>query len=312
MIYCIGESLYDIVFRDGKPEWARPGGGMLNCAVTLGKAGAEVCLMTELGNDTVGKMILHYLEESGVGTGFMHITSANTALALAFLDEDNNADYQFYIGHREEAPAFTVPDFSKGDVLVFGSLYSVNRRNRNNIVKLALAAHNGGAIVLYDPNFRKAHLSKLPEVLPFIRENILLSDIVRGSDEDFEMITSSTDARTVKVYGVSEVLQENAQFDKRGESLQELNESSWNLIKQSGGKTLIITRNAMGADLFLSDKPIHFPAPPVKVTNTIGAGDAFNAGIAYQLHKNDFPQTEAEWGRIIHSGLEFAEKHLKN
>jgi sugar/nucleoside kinase (ribokinase family) len=107
------------------------------------------------------------------------------------------------------------------------------------------------------------------------------------------------------------VLQENAQIDNSGESLQNLNKSSWNFIKQSGGETLIITRNAMGADLFIADQPIHFPAPPVKVTNTIGAGDAFNAGIAYQLHKNNIPQTEAEWGRVVKRGLEFAEKHLK-
>ncbi len=295
MIYCIGESLYDIVFRDGKPEWARPGGGMLNCAVTLGKEGAEVCLMTELGNDTVGKMILHYLDESGVYTGFMHITSANTSLALAFLDEKNNADYQFYIDHREQAPAFTVPDFSNGDVLVFGSLYSVNRRNRSNIVKLAMAARNAGSIVLYDPNFRKAHLSKLPEVLPFIRENILLSDIVRGSDEDFEMITGSTDA---------------GKPEGNNDSFSLKSASVWDFIKQSGGDRLIITRNAQGADLFLIDTPVHFTAPPVRVTNTIGAGDAFNAGIAYQLHKNSLPQTEAEWGRVVQSGLRFAERHL--
>lgn len=35
-IYAIGETLYDIIFKDGQPQAGKPGGAMLNSTVSLG------------------------------------------------------------------------------------------------------------------------------------------------------------------------------------------------------------------------------------------------------------------------------------
>lgn len=278
MIYCIGESLYDIIFRNGQPEWAVPGGGMLNCAVSLGHAGANVHLISELGNDNVGNLISLFLEESKVRTDYLRTSDNNSTLAVAFLDDTGNATYQFYVTQPDSAPEFTVPDFQKGDLLVFGSFYSIAKRNRSNIVKLAMAARNAGAIVLYDPNFRKSHLNELDDVYRFIIENISLADIVRGSDEDFQLIMQATAGD--KIY---------------------------DLVKGAGGNILLITRNIDGVDLYLPESTDHYDAIPVNIVSTIGAGDSFNAGLVFELNKLcRLPLSAEEWKMVISTGLNFA------
>ncbi|HLN54157.1 MAG TPA: PfkB family carbohydrate kinase [Lentimicrobium sp.] len=279
MIYCVGETLYDIVFRNEKPEWALPGGGMFNCAMSLSHAGADVQLITELGDDKIGNLIRKSLNSAGVKDDYLRISNNNSTLALAFLDVKGNADYQFYKAYPEKAPELTVPDFRKEDVLIFGSLYSVDHRNRGNIIKLAMAAKNTGTIIIYDPNFRKSHAAKLPDVLPLIKENVSLADIVRGSDEDFSLISDA-----------------------------ESSMAAYDFIQQVGCKNLIVTRNSQGVDLFAGETPLlHFDALPVKIVSTIGAGDAFNAGFACQVHQfGRIPSSPEEWNIAISNGLSFA------
>ncbi len=256
-----------------------PGGGMFNCALSLGNAGTDVQLITELGDDYVGRIIMQTLERGGVKHDYLRVSHHNSSLALAFLDDSGNADYQFYKEYPAAAPEFTVPDFTNHDILIFGSLYSVDSRNRGNIVKLAISARNAGAVIIYDPNFRKSNAGKLPELLPSIVENISLADIVRGSDEDFKLIMNASDSN-----------------------------HAYEFVRDAGGKHLIVTQNREGADLFTEDNHrAHFDAIPVKIVSTIGAGDAFNAGIAYQIHQlGRVPSTPDEWKSSITTGLSYA------
>ena len=51
-----------------------------------------------------------------------------------------------------------------------------------------------GALIIYDPNFRKSHISELSDLKPMIIENMQMANIVRGSDEDFETIFGANSA----------------------------------------------------------------------------------------------------------------------
>lgn len=279
MIYCVGETLYDIVFKDGKPVWGIPGGGMFNCALSLAHAGADVQLITELGNDTPGSYVKDTLIRSGVKQDYLNNSKHNTTLALGFLDELGNADYQFYKVYSEIAPVFAVPEFSNNDILVFGSLYSVDKRNRENIVRLAMAARNAGSVIMYDPNFRKSNAEKLPELVGFIKENISMADIVRGSDEDFKLMANADNS-----------------------------DQAYEFVKLAGCENLILTLNKNGVDFFTPNNDrIHFDALPTELVSTIGAGDAFNAGVAYQIHQlGRAPASIDEWRSAINNGLSFA------
>lgn len=278
MIWCVGESLYDIVFLNGKPEWAVPGGSMLNAAVSAARFGEKVGLITELGNDEVGNLISGFLKKNGISLAKCHHYKGNTTLALAFLNSSGDAHYQFYQHAPDLAPEFTIPDFSPGDVLLFGSFYSVKSRNRHNISGLAKAARKAGAWVYYDPNFRRPHLEELVNTLPYIRENIAMADIVRGSDEDFNLIAAATNS-----------------------------EEAYKFVLENGCKNFIYTKNKKGVDLIAEGLTKHYDVPKVEVISTIGAGDSFNAGFATALHHcNKKELTETFWDHAIARAVIFA------
>jgi ribokinase len=50
-----------------------------------------------------------------------------------------------------------------------------------------------------------------------------------------------------------------------------------------GPRHVVVTLGAEGALWVSRDRTAHFPALPVKVLDTVGAGDAFNAGLAVGL-----------------------------
>ena len=96
-IYGIGETVYDIIFKDGAPQAAKPGGSVLNSMVSLGRTGLPVSFISEYGRDDVGSLIDRFLNDNGVNTSSVYrYNDANTSLALAFLDEKNDAHYTFY------------------------------------------------------------------------------------------------------------------------------------------------------------------------------------------------------------------------
>lgn len=188
-IYTIGETVMDILFRDGEPVTAKAGGSMLNTSVTLGRLKVPVHFISEYGTDRVGDMINSFLRSNSVDTTYVRrYNDGKSAVALAFLDEHHNADYSFYKIYPEKRLDVNLPTFTNDDIVLFGSYFGIAPEIRNSLLKILNHAKQNGTTIIYDPNFRKAHLHHLPNLLPFIHENIRLADIVKGSDEDFKNI----------------------------------------------------------------------------------------------------------------------------
>ena len=191
-IYAIGESLLDIMFSDNDTVSAKPGGSMLNACISLGRLGHQVHFFTEFGNDKAGDRIAGFLNENFVKSEYsIRHENRKTTLALAFLDASGIASYSFYQDLPEEAPTIKIPDFHKGDILLFGSSYSIRQRNRKNIELLLNSAHEAGATIIYDPNIRPAKIQDNADSRNQIFEMIAKSDIIKGSDEDFAYIFQS-------------------------------------------------------------------------------------------------------------------------
>lgn len=283
-IYAIGETIYDIIFRENQPRAAKPGGSMLNSAVSLGRCGLKVEMITEIGNDQVGRVVLDFLHENGVSASFINpVAEFKTPISLAFLDENGNANYSFYKKYPAERLNIEWPAAGKGDVVLFGSFYSLDKAIRSKIIPFIKKSKEKGAIIIYDPNIRKNHLDEIKSLMHLVEENIALADIVRGSNEDFE-----------NLFGLSDV------------------EAVYSRVKEIACKYLVVTKGENGCVFYSEKINLHIPAKKVEVISTIGAGDAFNAGIVAGLYKLDLNVDDlvniktGNWTEILGFGLNFA------
>jgi fructokinase len=291
VVYCIGETVLDIIFRDGAPVSAIPGGSMLNTSVSLGRAGQRAEFISEYGNDHTGKMIDSFLQENHVGSGFINrYGDGKTTLALAFLDRELNASYTFYTQYPAVRMKGPLPETKKEDVILFGSSYSITPGIHGKIKKWVKKAKAAGTLIIYDPNFRKSHAAVLDKVRPWIIQNIALADIVRGSDEDF-----------LTVFG----LEKPEEIKTR--------------LRSSGCNNVIITRNSKSVISWFGDNKTEINIPPVKpLVSTVGAGDNFNAGIIYSLVNSkltaedvmSMPKSRIE--ALILSGIAFSAEVCKS
>ncbi len=282
-IYTIGETVYDIVFKSGKPVTAIPGGAMLNSSVSLGRLGLPVSYITELGNDEVGNMIFDFLNNNGVETSFVYrFEDGKTALSLAFLDEDEKASYSFYKQYPEKRLASGIPGQGEDDIVLFGSFFSLSDEVRVPLLSFIRKATGNSSIVIYDPNYRKPHGSELPHLKDYLKENISFADIVRGSDEDFRFICGAKNA-----------------------------DEAFDFVRNSGCSILIFTTGDKNVEFRSEKLSFSVPVPEINIVSTIGAGDNFNAGIISGLFNSRIGIQNLNevgldlWRSIIEIGISF-------
>ena len=81
----IGETVLDILFKDNQPQKAVPGGSTFNSIVSLGRAGVNCAMVTEVGGDHVGEIICRYLQENGVSSEYVCCHKHNKShISLSF------------------------------------------------------------------------------------------------------------------------------------------------------------------------------------------------------------------------------------
>jgi len=278
-VFCIGETVLDIIFSENQPVAARPGGSMLNSAVSLGRAGVHVDFISALATDHAGDMVMDFLAENHVSTSsILRYRERNTSLALAFLDKHRNADYSFYKVFPGVEEWFSPPATEPGDIILFGSFFAITERIRGPILSFIRRARSSGALIIYDPNFRKSHLAELEKTRPMIIENIALADLVRGSDEDFQYIFAANTA--IEAY---------------------------HHVEAAGCPTLIYTKNKEGVELICPGSHHVAKVPQIDPVSTIGAGDAFNAGIIFALQQENGNPSSFTWELILQTAVSFSE-----
>lgn len=280
----IGETILDILFRDGQPQAAVPGGSVYNAVISLGRMGQNVTFISETGNDRVGEMILANMRENGVDTANVNVfPEGKSPVSLAFLNERNDAEYIFYKDYPRQRLEVNMPEISSDDIIMIGSYFAITPVLRDKVKELLDRAHDAGAIIYYDVNFRSTHANEAIKLMPTIIENFEYADILRGSTEDFQNMFRQPDAD--KVYS-----------------------------NQVGFYCPNFICTDADGDVRLRTKHVckDYPVTPLKAVSTIGAGDNFNAGVVYGLLKYrvrraDLAElTEADWDAIIRCGMDFS------
>ena len=286
----IGETILDILFRDGQPQAAVPGGSVYNAMISLGRMGVDVTFISETGNDRVGEMILENMRANHVRTDSVNVFSeGKSPVSLAFLNENNDAEYIFYKDYPRQRLDVTLPDIQADDIVMIGSYFAITPALRDKVKELLDLAHERGAIIYYDVNFRSAHANEVIKLMPAILENFEYADILRGSSEDFRLM--------FRLDNPAEVYRQKVGFYCN---------------------PFIYTDGARDVSLFTRKYTQTYPVPRVETVSTIGAGDNFNAGIVYGLLENRVRKADLEelrekdWDDIIACGLAFGSEACRS
>ena len=284
-IYAVGETILDIIFKDQQPRTARPGGSSFNASITLGRLGAPISLISEMGNDRVGDLIRDFMVENGVDTRYLsRYEEGQSAIALAFLNEKSDAEYQFYKDYPHQRLAVDFPEFNPDDLLMFGSFYALNPGIRPRVTELLNKAERAGATIIYDPNFRNTHAPKRADLIDVIMENMRFASIVRASDEDL-----------INVFDVDNP------------------DDAWEKIRPLC-PVLVYTANAHGVYLRSDKLKFHLQVDRIEPVSTIGAGDTFNAGLLYGIWKKGFTRkqvaelVQGEWELLLADAMRFSKE----
>lgn len=294
-IYGIGETVLDVIFKNDQPTAAVPGGSTFNAMISLGRSvGVKypeipILMITETGDDHIGDIVVNFMRANNVSTDAVtRNKGTQTHISMAFLNEQNDAQYEFYKDHAHanlNIDKVEGTKFEKDDIVLFGSFFAINPVLRLYTRKLISAASEAGAILYYDINFRKSHIKDIPDTLDNIIENIRYSTVVRGSAEDFGYLFGTTNPQEV-----------------------------YNKYIGKHCPLFICTDGGRPVSLFTPDKATQYPVAPVKTISTIGAGDSFNAGFVYGLVKNNISKSQLAdadtetWSNLIASGQSFSSR----
>lgn len=280
----VGETIMDIIFHGQQPTAAVPGGSSFNSIISIGRSGVPAAFLGETGQDEVGRRIANFMKENHVQTDFLLMRpDIKSAISLAFLNENNDADYLFYKCQPSCDADAPHPTVQRGDVVQFGSFYAISPDTREFMRKFLAYANKQEAVLYYDLNFRRSHQSELDWLMPIIHENFRQTDIVRGSADDFEIMYGERDAEIIYRRHIAPYC-----------------------------TLFICTQGADGITVCTPDKTLRFDVPQVKTVSTIGAGDNFNAGfiyglIRYNINKKDLNSlSDDAWEKLVDCGRRFA------
>ena len=288
----IGETVLDIIFKDDEPVSAVPGGSVFNALISLGRAGVNAALISETGNDHIGKKIIRFMESNGIDSSNVNVyAESKSPLSLAFLNEKNDAEYIFYKDHPHDQLDFIYPDIQPDDIVMFGSFYAINPVIRPQVAGLLEYAKNHGAILYYDVNFRASHSNEVMKITPKLLDDLEMADVVRGSNEDFSILFKHHDADSVYRTDISFYCH-NFIYTQGSEPVE---------VRAEGGINC------------------QYPVGNTQTVSTIGAGDNFNAGfvyglIKYGITKDDIQRglTREQWDKLVECAQMFSCECCKN
>jgi len=249
----VGEALVDIVHAPDGTTLEYAGGSAANVAVALARLERPVRFATAWGDDARGVMLRAHVESAGVVLAADPHVLARTATAAATIGADGAASYVFdlewHLGPVElEPPPLVVHVCSLGAVVEPGA---------GEVLEL-LGRVRDAATISYDVNARPAITGTGPDVVERVERVAAASDLVKASDEDLAHLWPGLDAEAAAQHLLS-----------------------------LGPAAVVVTRGGDGATWFGRATTAEASSLPVRVADTIGAGDTFGAAIIDALWERD-------------------------
>jgi fructokinase len=251
----VGEALIDVVMRGGRTLGEHVGGSPLNVAVGLARFDRSVDFLTWIGDDERGHRIAEHLRASGARLADGSVEAARTATALATLDETGSATYLFDIEWRLSERAFGVGREPR--VVHTGSIATLLEPGCTTVAAV-VDAYSPIATITFDPNIRPPLIDDPNAARARVEAMVARADVVKASDEDLRWLEPRMPPEDIA--------------------------EQWLAM---GPAIVAVTRGADGAFAVCAAGEQRVPARRVDVVDTVGAGDAFMAGLIDALWDGD-------------------------
>jgi fructokinase len=264
-IVCLGEVLIDMfpaeLGRSLEQVTAfrpKPGGAPANVAVAAARLGARSAFIGKVGDDAFGHHLADVLRQEDVEVGGMRYDSeARTGMAFLAMPDENSYDILFYrnpgADMRLRAAELDRAILGQARAFHFGSLSLIQEPSRGATLEAARIAREAGALISFDVNYR-ADLWSREEAREQVLETMPLVDLLKVNEVELEILAGSADP----------------------------DQASQELLAR-GPELCVVTLGPEGSFFRVAEGGEPVAPFRVKTVDATGCGDAFVAGLLWQL-----------------------------
>jgi fructokinase len=277
-IVAAGELLWDLL-----PSGARLGGAPANFAVFCARLGNRTVLVSSVGNDDYGRAARRLLVQPNMDLRQLQNSETYpTGTVEVTFSADNQPGYKINPGVAWDFIALT-PELLEvarvSDAVCFGTLGQRHEVSRSSIRSL-LEATDPGCVRVCDVNIRMPDCS--PEIL---RWSMAHASIIKVSEEELPQVFAYLGG-----LGLAQPIAMTPEI------------AACALLENFPDCELVATSlGAQGSLLTNREGSFRHPGYPIKLVDSVGAGDAFTAGLLHAyLRGASLPQM-AEVGNLCGS-----------
>jgi fructokinase len=258
MILCCGEALIDMLpveTPQGTGFVPHAGGAVFNTAIALGRLGVETGFFSGLSSDFFGDQLRTGLSAAGVDASLCVTSDRHSTLAFVRL-VDGQASYAFHDDNT--AGRMLTPDDlpqTGAEALFFGGISLVSEPCGSAYEALMLR-EAGKRVTMIDPNIRPGFITDERAYRARIDRMTAAADLIKISAEDLDWLAKGAPDALVQRF------------------------------LAQGTAAVFITDGGQGARAVTRAGTLAEPAQSVKVVDTVGAGDTFNAGVLASLSRS--------------------------
>ena len=249
------------------------GGSPVNIAIGASRLGLQTATLTAVGEDPVGEFVLHSLKKEEVDTRYIvAIPQKRTGLAVVGVEPPDRFPLVFYRDdaadwHLSIDDACAAPIAEARILLLSGTALSASPC-RDACFAAAERAQRASTRVWMDLDLRPDQWSHPLAFGVAMRRTFPYTDVCLGTEEEWWAALALEPDSVMAGQAITE-----RQRDELAQLLEEMQ-------GQLPQLTMIVKCGAKGVQVHPAGEPmLHVPSLNVAVVNTVGAGDAFAAGL---------------------------------
>ena len=250
-------------------------GAESNVAVGLAKLGHKSGWLSKLGDDEFGQFILRELQGEGVDVSHVLISETNpTGIMFKQFSTDKESSVYYY-RNNSAASTFTPSELDESYIkqakmlLVSGITPALSESCRATIFKALELAKEHGVLVCFDPNIRRKLWSET-KAKAVLEPLLSFCDIVMLGEDEAQLLIGEREPKKI---------------------VEEL--------RNRGVRWIGVKMGSKGAYVADVHDECFIDVYPVKVVDSIGAGDAFNAGFLSGLLEGHPIETCGKMGSMM-------------